>query len=217
MANRVRNVCRNLSVQFNRMTASRSRCPWPVEAKTVERRLPFGISGVHALEVSMKFRSILCKSLTATIPMVLLVVLYRIATLNVHDSLNIPLSAVAVLVAVVSLLMLMNIITSRSIIRQIKGGRLFRIFESADESTRRKMCDQLARLYNSNRSSIAKYDRIGITSRPWSCCILPKCTEILDVLEDTIEAWELSMNSAFRAYIQKRIDELDVDDIGTAE
>ena len=217
MANRVRNLCGTLSVLLNRMAMSRSTCAWPVEAKTVERRLPFGMSGVHALEVSMKFRSILCKSLTATIPMVLLVVLFRIATPNVHDSLNIPLSAVAVLVAVVSLLMLMNTITSRSIIRQIKGDRLFETFESADDSTRRKMCDQLARLYNSNRMRLAKGERIGLIAQPWFCCIQPKSTEILDALEDTLEAWELSMNSAFRAYIQKRIDELDVDEIGTTE
>lgn len=217
MANRIKNLCRILSVPFNRIALANSRSALLVEATTVERRLPLGTSGVHALGAAMKYRSILCHSLTVTIPIVFLVVLYRIGTPDIHSGLNIPLSGVAVLIAVVSLLMLMNIITSRSILRQIRGDSLFELFESADDTMQREMCDELESLYNSNRMRLAKGEQIGLIAQPWFYCIQPKSTEILDALEDTLEAWRLSMNPVFRRHIQKRIDELEVDGIDATE
>lgn len=210
MVSRVRILCRDLSALFDRIALSRPSSP-------VEHRSPIGTSAVQAIKVSMKYHSIWRRSLTVTIPTVFLILLYRIATPDIHPALDIPLSAVAVLVAVVSLLMLMNIITSKSIIRQIKGDRLLELFESADDTVRRAMCDDLERLYNSNRTHLAKYDRIGLIVEPWFCCILPNSTEIQNALEDTLEAWILSMNPAFRKYVQNCIDELAVDEADTTE
>ena len=210
MVSRVRILCRDLSALFDRIALSRPSAP-------VERRSPIGTSAVQAIKVSLKYHSILRRSLTVTIPMAFLVVLYRIATPDIHPALDIPLSAVAVLVAVVSLLMLMNTITSKSIVRQIKGDRLLELFESADDTMRRAMCDELESLYNSNHMRLAKYDRVGFIAEPWFCCILPNSREVQNALEDTLEAWMLSMNPAFRKYVQKCIDELAVDEVDTTE
>ena len=210
MVSRVRILCRDLSAWFDRIALSRRSAP-------VERRSPIGASALQAIKVSMKYHSIWRRSLTVTIPMVFLIVLYRIATPDIHPALDIPLSAIAILVAVVSLLMLMNTITSKSIIRQIKGDRLLEIFESADDTMRRAMCDELENSYNSNHMRLAKYDRVGFIAEPWFCCILPNSREVQNALEDTLEAWMLSMNPAFRKYVQKCIDELAVDEVDTTE
>lgn len=210
MANRVRILCGNLSALVDRIASSRSSSP-------VECRSSFGASGVQALKISMNYHSILCRSLRITLPTMSLVVLYHIATTYIHPALSIPLSAIAVLATVVIVLVIMHIVTSRSIIRQIKGDRLLKLFESADDTMQREMCDELERLYNSNRMRLAKCYRVGLMAEPWSCCILPNSTEVQNALEDTLEAWMLSMNPAFRRYIQECIDELAVDEVGTTE
>lgn len=210
MVNRVRTLCRNLSAVVDRIASAMSSSP-------VERRSATGMSAMQELRVSMKCHSILRRLLTVTMPMAFLAVLCRIVTPAIHTAWDIPLSAVAVLVAVVSLLMLMNAITSKSIIRQVKGARLFELFEGADETMQRDMCDELERLYNSNRMRLAKYDRVGLIAEPWFCCILPHSTEVQNALEDILEAWMLSMNPAFRRYIQECIDELAVDKVGTTK
>lgn len=212
MANRIRIVCRDFLMSSDRMVASRPR-----SASPVERRSPFGTPGAHTFRVLMKCQSGLHKSLPVTILVVILSVLYRITTPDIHTASSISLSATVVLVGIVSLLLLMNTILSRSIIRQIKGSGLLEIFESADDTTRREMCGELERLYNSNRMRSAKYERIGLFAVPWFPYVLPSYTEILDALEDTLEAWKLSMNPAFRRHVQECIDELGVDEIVVIE
>lgn len=207
MANRIRVAFRDFLMSSDRIVASRFR-----SASPVERRSPFGTPGAHTLRVLMKCQSILHKSLPIIILVAFLVVLYRITTPDAHAETNISLSATVALVGVVSLLLLMNIILSRAIIRQIKGDGLLEVFESADDTTRREMCDELERLYYSSRMRLAKYDRIGFLAEPWFLFVLPNSTEILDALEDTIEAWKLSMDPAFRRHLQECIDELGIDE-----
>lgn len=210
MANRVRILCRNISALIDRIASSRSSSP-------VECRSQLGTSAVQALRVSMMHHSMLCKSLRITIPIVPLVVLYHIATTHIHTELTIPLSVIAVLASVVIVAVIMHIVTSRSIIRQIKGDSLLELFESADDTMQREMCDELERLYHSNRKRLAKYDRVRLIAEPWSWCILPNSTEVQNALEDTLEAWMLSMNPAFRRYIQECIDELVVHEVDPTE
>ena len=212
MANRIRIACRDFLMSCDRVASSMPRSAPPVEVTPIERRLPFGTPGVHTLRVLMKCHSVLHKSLLVIALVVFLVALYRITAPDIETVSNIPLSEIVALVAVVSLLMLMNIILSRSIIRQIKGNGLLELFGSADDTTRREMCGELERLYNSNRVRLAKHDRIGFLADPLFSYVMPNSTKVLDALEDTLEAWKLSMNPAFRRHVQNCIDELTVDE-----
>lgn len=204
----IEDLCRNLLVWLDRTALSGGRA---VESATGGRRLPVSTSGAHALTLSMSFQTIVRRSLTITVLISFLVVFSVVTTHDFHSGLRMLLSAAAILVAMTSLLVLVNTAISGYMIRKIKGEELYYAFEYADDATRKIMCDELERLYNASRMRLEKYEQIGLIDEPLFAYVLPKFRETVDALEDTLEAWQLSMSPEFRDLIQERIDELGID------